>query len=131
MNMQYSGPDRRKFNRLKVSFIVIYRVHKPLEVIMIVGNKEINAIMLDLSEGGMALSTNYNIPLATIILIKFTLINPYAIGDERICTLEMTGEVRNNVLAGKNDYRLGICFTDITKENRQIIAHFVKTTANR
>ena len=131
MNKKYTGADRRKFKRLKASLIVIYRVHKPLEALVRIGTREINALMLDLSEGGMAIVTNCNIPVSTILLIKFTLINPYTFDDERIRTMEITGQIRNNALLEKKEYRLGVCFTQIAKEDRIAIANFVKMAINR
>jgi c-di-GMP-binding flagellar brake protein YcgR len=126
MDSVYNGSDRRRHKRVKVNFIVIYGVRKPLKIIMFVGYSEFNALMLDLSEAGMAITTNYDIPISAILLIKFTLINTYADKDNRVRSMEITGEVRNNTLLEKNEHRLGICFTQITEEDKSAITNFVK-----
>ena len=126
----YDGAERRKFKRLKANFIVIYRVDKPLEVVMVVGTREITALMLDMSEGGMAILTGYNIPMQTIIYLKFTLINPYVFTDDRIRTMEITGEVRYNARLENNEYRLGIYFMRISDEDKAAIVSFVKLAFN-
>ena len=79
----------------------------------------------------MAFLTNYDIPASTILLIKFTLINLYADKRERIRSMEITGEVRNNALAEGNEHRLGVSFTQITKEDKSAIDNFVKMAVNQ
>ena len=74
MKDPFVGPDRRKFKRLQVSFIVFYKVDSPLHVRMLIGEREVNAIMLDLSESGMGILTNYKMPESTLLSIKFILV---------------------------------------------------------
>jgi len=131
MNNSYSGPERRRSPRVRVEFTLIYRVDRPMEVRMSVGNKEVNALMLDLSELGLAILTDYDLPLSTALSIKFTLMNLYAYGDEQIRVMEISGEVRNNTLTEKNEHRLGILFTQITQEEKTAIAKFVRMALNR
>jgi len=131
MNEQYKGQERRQFKRSRVNFIITYRVNRPPEVIMVVGHKEIHAIMLDLSEAGLAILTRYNLPVSAILLMKFTLINPHAFGDSRIRRMEILGEVRNNSLIQEKERRIGILFIQIDKEDKQAIANFVKFSFNR
>ncbi|MCM8781725.1 MAG: PilZ domain-containing protein [Candidatus Omnitrophica bacterium] len=123
----YTGPERRRFKRLKVDFILVYRVREPIEAIMLVGNKEINAVMLDLCEDGMAIRTNYDIPVGTNLIIRFTLINPYFIDDYRgVRKMEIIGDVVNNTLLKERDYRLGIHFTRIARADRVAITDFIR-----
>jgi len=124
MEKSYSGRERRRHKRVKVSFIVVYRGRKPLDLFMIVGNQEMGAIMLDLSEGGMAIITEYDVPVSTVLSIKFTLINHEAADEDKIRAMSMTGEVRHNIPV-KREHRLGISFTDISEEDRRAIASFV------
>ncbi len=51
--MHYS--EKRKYPRLQVNITVIYEVSQPLAVKILVGNKEIEAKALDISENGMRL----------------------------------------------------------------------------
>lgn len=128
---RYNGPERRKSKRLRVDFIVVYRVRRPIRLFMVIKNKEVSALMTDLSEGGMAILTDYDIPVSTTLLIKFTLINPPATENERVRMMEITGEVRYNTYLGNNEHRLGICFTHISKEDRTAIVNFIKTVSDQ
>jgi len=121
----YEGPDRRRAKRLKIHFIVIYHVHRPLKVRMLVGSKEVDAVMLDLSQGGMAILTGYDIPISSILSMKFTLINMSAPKDKRVKTIEAMGQVRYNQAVKKSEYRLGILFTQMPKEDRESILSFI------
>jgi c-di-GMP-binding flagellar brake protein YcgR len=123
------GPnqDRRKSKRLEASFILTYQVNQPLSLRVSIGwDNEVVAVMLDLSQEGMAISTNYDIPAGTILLIKFTLINLAALEDERIESMRMTGVVKSNVLIDKYEHRLGIQFTNINEKDKIAIANFIK-----
>ena len=132
MEEKYSGPERRRHKRIKMSAILIYRVNQPWKLIMFIGDREINALMADLSEAGMAILTDYDIPVLAILSIKFTLINTYAYDDNnRVHAMEMKGEVRNNVLLETKEYRIGINFTQISEQNKRAIADFVKQTTGR
>jgi c-di-GMP-binding flagellar brake protein YcgR len=94
-----AGIERRKFKRLRVNFTVIFQVDRPLVARMTLGwRKEVEALMLDLSEGGMAIVTNYNIPPETILSIKFTLINLTLSSARRIRIIEIDEEDRSAVV---------------------------------
>jgi len=121
--------ERRRHKRLKVNFTVIYRVNKPLEVRMVIGDKEVHALMMDLSEGGMCILTDYNIPTRTNLFIKFVLINLNAYKDERVKSMEITGEVRYNLAMQDHLYRIGICFTEIDKKDKVAITNFLNMSA--
>ncbi len=127
MGDQYSGEERRRFQRANVSFIVIYRVNEPLQVSMMVGNKEVHAIMSNLSEDGMSMVTNYNIPAATIVTAKFILLNDQAPRQiDRVKTIEITGQVRYSRFIKERAYKMGIHFTNITEADRSFIKEFIK-----
>ena len=98
---------------------------------MWIGNKEVSAMMLDLSGLGIAIVTDYDIPIWSVLSIRFTLINLHTSKEERVRLMEMTGEVRNNVLLGRNKHRLGISFTHIDKKDQYAIDRFVKMTMNQ
>ncbi len=127
----YSGPERRRSPRVRAEFVVIYKVDKPIEIRVRIGNKDVNALMLDLSGVGMAILTNCDIPVSTLLLIRFTLINHYAEKSNRIRSMEIVGEVRNNILLEANEHRLGIYFAKISEADRQAIEDFIKMALNR
>jgi len=127
MDGELSGSDRRKFTRVKATFIVVYKIGYPLQVRMTLGEKEIHAVMLDLSEEGVALVTNHSIPVSTLLLMKFILVNEMAeTPDERVRPMEIAGDVRYSIPGERNEYRVGICFTQIAEADRYAIANFVK-----
>ena len=123
--------ERRGSPRVRVDFILTYKVDKSTEAQIWIGDKEANALMLDLSNNGVAILTDYDVPVSTSLLIKFTLINLYANTDERISTIEVTGEVKSNILSKDNEHRLGIIFTNIAKQERHAISTFVEMTMNK
>ena len=127
MGNTYRGPEKRRCPRVKAAFVVTFGVNRPMEVRMLIGNKEIDAVMLDLSKLGMAIVTNYDIPTETIIFMKFTLINPFVKKNERVKSMEVTGEVRNNTLLKKKKHRMGIFFTQISQKEKNAIASFVNS----
>lgn len=128
--MDKIGPDKekRRFKRLRANLSITYRIDKPLSVRMIIGNRELRATMLDLSEGGLSVLTDYNIPPLSDLFIKFTL---FKVEDEDVSfygPMEIVGEVVYNIPFGGNEYRLGIRFKTISKEDKAEIVNFIKST---
>lgn len=126
MNEMYKGQERRKFKRVKVKLVVIYRKDRPLDVTIHEGDKEVKATMLDISEGGISILTEADIPVSTTILIRFTLIKTDKDHADFYGNMELRGEVRYNRLTGKS-HRVGICFLDISDADKHNIADFVQT----
>jgi c-di-GMP-binding flagellar brake protein YcgR len=94
---------------------------------MQVGDKEIDALAMDISGGGMALLTNYEIPVATIVTVKFIIVNDRAIiAAKRSRSIEVQGEVRYCSLTNQKAYRLGVRFIDLTDDDRRFIDEFIK-----
>jgi c-di-GMP-binding flagellar brake protein YcgR len=122
------GIERRKFKRIKVNFTAIFRIDKPIYVRMLVGNREVDGVLLDLSEGGLCILTTFNIPVATVLLIKFVLIDAQDGKEEHIAKMDVVGEVRYNILFAKQEHRLGVGFTQISDKDRKTIAEFVETS---
>ncbi|MBI5873626.1 MAG: PilZ domain-containing protein [Candidatus Omnitrophica bacterium] len=119
--------ERRKFKRLNVNFIVTFQVNRPPEIRMSIGGMDIDALMMDLSEGGMAITTDYEIPSGTLLYIYFTLINPFRNEDDRVTKMELLGEVRScSILDNHKQRRLGICFTQMKEDDKKAVADFVK-----
>lgn len=128
-DIQYLGQERRRFPRLRLHLAVIYQVNKPLTVRMQIGDKEIMATALDLSEGGIAISTDYDIPFKTNLMIKFSLFKVNDAGHANFYgPMEIIGEVRSNKPLEQDMHRLGICFTHIEEKDKLEIIEFVKST---
>ena len=126
MSKKYSGQERRKSPRLSIKLAVLYQIDKPLFVRMHVGDKEVLATTLDLSESGLGILTDYNIPIQTMLAITLTL---YCVNaDDKVDSygpMKLMGEVRANASLEEKRHRLGICFTEISEENRSAVSHFV------
>ncbi len=123
MNKDYSGVEKRKYKRVLVNFNLRYRIQEPLRFIMLIGDKEVNAVMIDLSEGGMAIVTNYSVPVGTELALKFTLVYPrdQERSDDIVVVL---GRVTYCTPMDKAN-RIGISFTRISKQQVSTIVEFV------
>ena len=117
MNNTYIDNERRSHKRLRMNCTVIYRVNEPVSTRFIMRGKDIEAKMLDVSQGGMAMVTNYDIPVATVLSMRFTLLNVDKEAVKFSGPLEVTGEVRSNIPAEKDEHRLGIWFTKVKRIN--------------
>lgn len=101
-----------------------------MDVKVMVGDKEIEATMLDISANGIGLLTGFDIPAYTILSLKFTLEKMNKAGEVSFYgPMEITGEVRYNVLQDKSLHHLGIYFKKIDKDDQCEITNFVKMTA--
>jgi c-di-GMP-binding flagellar brake protein YcgR len=123
-----TSKERRRFKRMRINLAVTYRIDKPLSVRMTVGNREIRATMLDISEGGISALTNYNVPPLSVVFIKFTL---FRVEDEDVSfygPMEITGEVLYSSFLGGNEYRVGVHFKHIKQEDKAAIVNFIKST---
>lgn len=123
-----SAREKRRFKRLRVNLAVIYRVDKPISVRMKVGNREARSTMFDLSEGGLSMLTNLNIPVSSQLIMKFTL---FKVDQEDVSfygPMEIIGEVRYNIPLGGDEFRIGIRFKRIKREDKNEISGFVKST---
>jgi c-di-GMP-binding flagellar brake protein YcgR len=122
----YSGPERRKAERVDAAFTLTYSIEKPVTLRIQLGWEDnIDALMLDLSELGMAIVTKHDIPSTTELYMKFIIINFYSEGDKRIYHMEIVGEVVSNLRRPDGSHRLGIRFTKISDADKQAIRDFV------
>jgi c-di-GMP-binding flagellar brake protein YcgR len=118
--------EQRKFKRIKINLSVIFRLARPAAIRLLVGNKEVRATMLDLSEGGLSVLTNYDIPKSTALFIKFTLFKVENDDVSFYGPMEIIGEVRYNMPLGGNEYRLGIYYKKIKNQDKVEIVNFLK-----
>ncbi|MDD5194192.1 MAG: PilZ domain-containing protein [Candidatus Omnitrophica bacterium] len=118
--------ERRQFARIPVVFVATYKVREPVSLRMFIKSEETPATMVDLSEGGIAINTSCDIPVASILLIEFTFIDMTATADEPIHRMKIVGDVRYNVLKENGVHRLGIRFTEISESDKYIISMFCR-----
>lgn len=111
MTEAYQGIERRSRKRVRMNCTVIYRLNEPVSTRFMVHGEDIKAKMLDISQGGMALVTNYDIPVQTQLSLRFTLLKVNKEIVNFSGPVEVTGEVRSNTPLEKDEHRLGIYFT--------------------
>lgn len=126
-NNNATNKERREFKRLKINITIVYRVNKPSHIKVLVGEEEVEAVTLDLSQGGMSILTKYDIPVLAILSIEFMIYNIDGLNKFRFYkSIKVIGEVRTNIPGENNDYRVGIIFTKIDQEDKLEIANFVQ-----
>ena len=124
-----SGQERRVFKRLRVNLAIVFRVDKTSKMRMQIENKDIRATMIDLSEGGVSILTNYDIPEGSVLSMKFTL---FKVDSEDVSfygPMDIVGEVRYHHILANDEYRLGIVFNKVEKDDRGEIASFIGNAA--
>ena len=126
MILRYKGLERRKFIRINLNFIIVCRLRRSVNVTMRANRRDIDALIVDLSEAGMAFSVDRSVPLATKFSIRFILIKVGKHTGSGYKPITLDGRVRSCVLIEKERYRLGVSFTRITKQDKTTIIDFMK-----
>ncbi len=93
---------------------------------MIQGHNAIDALMVDLNQEGMAMLTENDIALGTIIILKFTLIDFSEDSGGGTNNMDMLAKVVSNTKINEGEYRIGLHFTQISQDNKVRIAEFIR-----
>ncbi len=122
------GRDRRRFRRTKDAATIFYHIKSPANVFMQYGGAEFNAIATDISQDGIGLLSSHELPLHTVLAIRFVLLDTQSTDyNERMKSIEVEGEVKYIVFAVKEkSFRVGAQFMNLTKEHKDFISLFVK-----
>ena len=131
MEGEAKGQNRRRSERIDVAFTLVYNIGKPYSLHISLGLvDDIGALMINLSDLGMAIKTKHNLPLGTKLYIKFNIIDLRLTGDERWRHMEINAEVTSNDIlpdvSHSISYRIGMCFNNISNEDKIAISDFVK-----
>ena len=122
-----SNQERRQYKRIEDTFPVLYRIKSPFAVRVQLGEKEMDAVAQDISEGGAGIYSNHEVPLGTMVNLHFKILNDTAfLESERYRFFDLNGEVRYSILAKDRSYRLGILFSGTTGNDREYIAGYVR-----
>ncbi|MDP8233934.1 MAG: PilZ domain-containing protein [Candidatus Saelkia tenebricola] len=124
MDKLRSDIERRRHKRVKVQFSALFKIQTPQGVRTPIKENEIITQVVDLSESGMAILTDYDISPQSVFSSRFTLVNSDADYSDRYKLIEAEGEVCYNVACKDDTYRLGVCFTSISDVSRTAIADF-------
>ena len=111
----YSGIERRSNKRFRMNCTVIYRTDETLDARFSIQGHDLRAKMLDISQNGMAMVTDQDIPVATVLSMRFTLLKVNKELVKFSGSMEITGEVRSNIPVTEHQHRLGIFFTKMKK----------------
>lgn len=127
MESGYSGSERRKSERVRVNITVAYQIEKPISIKMLVGEEEVEATIVDISEGGLAILTKHDLPIDTLLLVEFMLIRiDKETNFKYYESIKIKGEVKSSVLLAEDKYRLGVSFKNLEEESKFKIAAFVR-----
>jgi c-di-GMP-binding flagellar brake protein YcgR len=121
--------ERRSFKRLRVNLAIVFRVDKISKMRMQVENKDIRATMIDLSEGGVSILTNHDISEGSILSMKFTLFKVDSDDVSFYGPMDIVGEVKYHHVLANDEYRLGIVFKKVEKDDQGEIASFIGKAA--
>lgn len=126
MNNPGRGMEKRKFKRVAVNVKLFYKVQRPPEVSIRLGDKEICTQTLDVSQGGLGFLTDFELPPATELVINFNLI----FRNSSMLTVKAFGKVQHcKAMTQSKDnpsYRIGVQFTKIDEYDGWMIGDFVK-----
>lgn len=115
MENTYTGKEKRANKRVRMNCTVTYRADEPVTAHFIMRSNDLQAKMLDISQGGMAMQTNYDIPVSTILSMRFTILKV----NKEVVTFsgptEITGKVTSNLPVEGDGHRLGIHFSQMRK----------------
>lgn len=117
MVQAFKGEERRQAKRLRMNCTVIYRVNEPVTARFMMAGRDIQAKMVDISQNGMAMVTDFDIPQSTVLSMRFTLLKVKPDIVNFSGPMEIVGEVRSNTPEEHNSHRLGIYFTKMRRVN--------------
>ncbi|MBD3245475.1 MAG: hypothetical protein GF333_00505 [Candidatus Omnitrophica bacterium] len=117
--------ERRDFPRIKVNFIITYRINGS-DGADDSQKEALPGLMEDLSEAGLAVLTKHKTSPLTPVTVEF-MIYDYTSRDKdaRVKVLRVDGEVRYVVPTGSSGYRMGVCFHQLDAKDRKLIRAFV------
>jgi c-di-GMP-binding flagellar brake protein YcgR len=122
-----SGQERRKAERIDVGFTLIYSVEKPYTLRINLGfADDVDALMVNLSDLGMAILVEQELSLGALLYIKFNIIDLTLTKEERRRHMEITGEVVSCQRIAPRSCRIGIRFNKISDEDKLLVSDFVK-----
>jgi c-di-GMP-binding flagellar brake protein YcgR len=119
--------DRRQFKRVADSFPLMYRVREPISVRLRFGNRELEGIACDIGAGGMGVLTNHEVPVHTLVEVRFKLyLGDLSVNGENQRLFDLSGEIRYSLFTTDKSYRLGVCFVRCAPSDRDYIWEYVQ-----
>jgi c-di-GMP-binding flagellar brake protein YcgR len=127
MEDKLKGKNRRSSFRQDTAFTLNYGIEQPYSLRAKLGLRDdLEALMLDLSETGMAMVTAVELPRGAQLHIKFNFINLFLYGQERTRRMELSAKVISHAELDNGDYRIGVSFNKISPEDKEAIKDFIR-----
>jgi c-di-GMP-binding flagellar brake protein YcgR len=124
------GKERREHKRVRDTFIVTYKLNVPLPVSLTASGDEYAGVAMDISEGGMAVDVDREIPPGTVVQLRFEMENAAAKDPQmRRRLFRLEGQTRHCSTRTHKYFRLGVLFSNLTEEERVFIAAYIKDLA--
>lgn len=118
------GVERRVYPRAPADFLVAYVLIGPSAQ----PQEEKQGMALDISEGGMALLTNFEIPSSSDAKIRLDLKFDLSLSSGETRAIQVSGEARYCFqLFEEGKWRIGIQFMDLKDEDKKHINDFVRS----
>jgi c-di-GMP-binding flagellar brake protein YcgR len=119
--------EKRRFQRLGVNLSALYEIEGPQHVKDILSERdEFEGIIVNLSEGGLAMVVGHYLPPGTKLHIKFIVYEYDALGIVNFYTpLKICGFVRHVTSDIDDEFRLGISFCGINEDKQDTLEDFL------
>ncbi len=102
---------------------------KALQLELMISESKIDAIMGDISQGGLMMLTQYDLPIDSKLSLTCTMVNEAALyEDDKMKIFEMEGLVRSNRQIKYNEFKIGVEFSNLSQEHQKFLAQFVDKT---
>ena len=119
--------EKRRYQREQAAFAITYKIKAPLSARNEFGVTEHDGIASNLSEEGLSLFTNFELPVGALLIVQFRLIsNVGETAEDRSRKMELEAEVRHCEKAlVRASYIVGLHFNRLSDANRAYIARAV------
>ncbi len=123
--------EKRQHRRVRDTFLVRYNIKAPFAVKLQIGDKELNGVAADISEGGLGLFTAFDVPASTEVNLQFTINLDGSGRESEHRVFELTAEVRYAFAIKGASFRVGARFIDISPEERAFIGRYIESNRLR
>ena len=131
MEDKFNGVERRKFKRLQIGPIVKLHVNSAPENKADFIGRSMEAVMIDISEGGTSVLLNSNIPVSSLVTAEFDLHNSRPSVKDRHQEISVLGKVCYNRPINSRECRMGIIFTKMSDSDMAFISQFISWERSR
>lgn len=120
--------DTRRFQRLALNTAIKFKRYRDYEKRIYYEDKEIDAVALDISEGGIGIQSRCFIPAKTYLQIWISLSSLNREGQIVFYgPMRILGKVRWIIPCDDNTFRMGISFLEIQEEDRNTLKDFLNS----